>query len=275
MYLATIRTGNTTHAVKRVESDSTTDLLDLGYPDLGALLADPQGLAKAAAATDGTRYALDTADFAPPVLDPAKVICVAHNYGEHHRVLGVSVPEAPRLSTKFSSALIGANDPLILPRDAHKMQANVELGIIIGSAVGRGSDDAAQAIAGFTVINDVADRDLGFEFDAWGTAQIWDRSTPTGPWLVTPDELTGGTAPQLTLTATVDGTQVQSGQTADLHFDPVHVVRHVARFADLQPGDVIATGTPPHTGDPVYLAAGQTVVTEITGLGVCRSTVRV
>lgn len=274
MHLATIRIGTSTHAVKRVASDADV-LLDLGYEDLGALLADPDGPARAAAATTGTTYSLDNADFAPPVLDPDKVVCVAHNYGEHHKVLGVSVGEHPRLSTKFSSALIGPNDPIVTPADAKRLQSAVELAIVIGTPVRRADDAAAAAaIAGFTVMNDVTDRDLGFEFSEWGTATIWDRSTPIGPWLVTPDELPGGTTPQLQLTAGVDGAQVQIGNTADLNFDPVHVVRYVSRYLQLNPGDVIATGTPTHTGDEsTFLTPGQTVVAEIDGLGSCRNAV--
>ncbi|MFZ2509933.1 MAG: fumarylacetoacetate hydrolase family protein [Gordonia sp. (in: high G+C Gram-positive bacteria)] len=275
MYLATIRTGTSTHAVKRITSEGTDVLLDLGYDDVGALLADPDGLTTVAAATVGTTYALAGADFAPPVPHPDKVVCVAHNYGDQHTLLGVRVPERPRLSTKFSSALIGPNDPIVQPADAHRLQTAVELGIIIGAPVRHADDDeAAAAIAGFTVLNDVTDRDLGFEFTQWGTATIWDHSTPIGPWLVTPDELPGGTAPQLTLTARVDGTPVQSGSTVEAHFDPVRVVRHVSRYLQLNPGDVIATGSPAHTGDEsTYLKPGQTVVAEIAGIGACRNAV--
>ncbi len=276
MYLATVRIGTSTHAVKRIPGDDGVEvLLDLGYDDVGALLADPQGLTTAAAATAGTTYPLAGADFAPPVLAPDKVVCVAHNYGDQHTLLGVSLPDRLRLSTKFSSALIGPNDPISPPAEAHRLQTAVELGIIIGRPVRRADDDAAAAaIAGFTVINDVADRDLGFEFTEWGMATIWDHSTPIGPWLVTPDELPGGTAPQLALTASIDAAQVQSGSTVEAHVDPVHVVRHISRYLQLNPGDVIATGSPAHTGDEsTYLTPGQTVVAEITGLGGCRNAV--
>lgn len=275
MYLATVRIGTSTHAVKRVTADGADILLDLGYTDVGALLADPDGLTAAAAATVGTTYPLAGADFAPPVPDPGKVICVAHNYGAPHTLLGVTVPERPRLSTKFSSALIGPNDPIVAPADAHRLQIAVELAVVIGAPVRRAeADEAAAAIAGFTVMNDVTDRDLGFEFAEWGTATIWDHSSPIGPWLVTPDELPGGTAPTLALTASVDGTSVQKAETGDARLDPVSAVRHVSRYLQLNPGDVIATGSPTHVDDEsTFLTPGQTVVTEIEHIGACRNAV--
>lgn len=273
MYLATIRVGNSTRAVKRVGEQV---LLDLGHADLGALLADPEGLAAAAAAASGTTYDVAAADFAPPVPDPDKVVCVSHNYGEHYRVLGLQIPEQPRLSTKFSTALIGANDPIVQPADAHALDCAVELAIVIGRRVRHADDaEAAAAIAGFTVMNDVTDRDLEFQAEEWGLGNIWDRSTPIGPYLVTPDELPGGIAPQVALSTTVDGAVVQSGNTADLHFDPVHVVRRVSRFMELQPGDVIATGSPSspaHDHSP-HLKPGQQIVAEIAGVGACRNAV--
>ncbi|MEZ5212887.1 fumarylacetoacetate hydrolase family protein [Gordonia sp. (in: high G+C Gram-positive bacteria)] len=278
MHLATIRTGTTTRAVKRVDSGTSPVLVDLGYVDLGALLADPDGLTKAAATDSGTTYDAATADFAPPVINPDKVICVSHNYGEHYRVLGLNIPESPRLSTKFSTALIGANDEIVKPADAHALDCAVELAIVIGRTVRHASDDeAAAAIAGFTVMNDVTDRDLEFQAEEWGLGNIWDRSTPIGPYLVTPDDLPGGIAPTLALTTTIDGRPVQSGSTADLHFDPVHVVRRASRFMELRPGDIVATGSPSSPahdhGPEAHLQAGQRIVVSIDGVGECRNTV--
>ncbi|WP_454163822.1 fumarylacetoacetate hydrolase family protein [Gordonia iterans] len=278
MKLATIRLGGGTRAVKQIDGDQHDGgaLLDLGYPDLRALLTDPEGLSKAAAATDGTVYDVETADFAPPVLDPDKVVCVAHNYGDHVRRLGLTLPQHPRLSTKFSSALIGAHDPIVKPADAHALDSAVELAVVIGRAVRHADDEAAAAaIAGFTVMNDVTDRDLEFEMDEWGLGNIWDRSTPIGPYLVTPDELPGGVSPAVALSTVVNGAQVQTGDTANLHFDPVHVVRRVSRFMELVPGDVVATGSPssPAHDHGAHLKVGDTIVASIDGIGACRSTV--
>lgn len=274
MYLATIRLGETTRAVKR-DGDGE-QLIALDYPDVGALLADPGGMTAATAATGGTAYPVDTADFAPPVLDPDKVVCVGHNYGDHIKRLGLSLPQHPRLSTKFSSALIGPNDPIVRLPDAHALDCAVELAIIIGAQVRHaGDDEAATAIAGFTVMNDVTDTSLEFAAEEWGLGTIWDRSTPMGPYLVTPDELPGGIAPRVALSTTIDGTVVQSGDTADLHFDPVRVVRRVSRFMTLQPGDVIATGSPssPAHDHGVNLTPGQKIVAAIDGIGACHNTV--
>lgn len=276
MYLATIRTPGGTRAVRRLESDGATRLVDLDYPDVNAVLTDPDGLTRAAATTDGTTVDPATADFAAPVT-PEKVVCVRHNYGDHIKRLGLTLPQHPRLSTKFASSIIGPYDPITKPADAKALDSAVELVIVIGASIRHPDDaEAAAAIAGFTVMNDVTDRDLEFETHEWGLGNIWDGSSPLGPYLVTPDELPGGSAPTVAVRTTVDGKTVQSANTADLHFSPVHLVRHVARFMHLEPGDIIATGSPSdpaHEHGHPHLIDGQVVVAAVEGIGECRNTV--
>ncbi|MGB3697804.1 MAG: fumarylacetoacetate hydrolase family protein [Gordonia sp. (in: high G+C Gram-positive bacteria)] len=281
MHLATIRTGDTTVAVTRTERDGAQVLVALPHADLGELLSDPDGLSTAAAVTRGEQpggavYNEGAVEFAAPVPAPSKVVCVAHNYGQHLTKLGLPVPQHPRLSTKFASSLIGPHDPITLPADARTLDCAAELAIVIGASV-RHADDAAAAaaIAGFTVINDVVDRDLEFEAHEWGTGNVWDGCTPVGPYLVTPDALPGAEFPQVKLSTTIDGTVVQEASTADLHFDPIHLVRRISRFLTLAPGEIIATGSPssPGADHGLHLTPGQEIVTEIEGIGACRNRV--
>ncbi len=144
--------------------------------------------------------------------------------------------------------------------------------MVVGRQVRRvRGEEAEQAIAGFTVLNDLTCRDWQFRTREWLQGKMWDSSTPVGPFLVTPDELPGGVRPALDVRLTVDGELMQSDTTADLLFDPVHLVEYVSTITRLNPGDIIATGTPGgvgHARKPErYLLGGETVVAEIDGIG--------
>ncbi|MEU5881464.1 fumarylacetoacetate hydrolase family protein [Spirillospora sp. NPDC047279] len=270
MRLATIRTAGGTRAVRLDDGR----LVDLGHADLGALLADPDWRAKAADASGTARaHDLDTADFAPVVPNPSKVICVGHNYSDHIREMGREPPSYPTLFPKFADSLIGARDDIVKPAETGALDWEVELAVVIGAEVRRAGDaEAEAAIAGFTVMNDVSVRDWQFRTIEWTQGKIWDSSTPVGPYLVTPDEV-GGVRPALGVKTTVDGRVMQSDDTGTLLFDPVFLVKYVSTIITLRPGDLIATGTPAgvgHARDPkTYLTGGETVVTEIDGLGAC------
>lgn len=272
MKLSTIRTSGGTRAV-RLDGGA---LVDLGYPDLGALLAEPDWRAKAAAAS-GTVYDAEGADFAPVVPGPSKVICVGHNYSNHIKEMGRELPSYPTLFPKFADSLIGANDDIVKPGETDALDWEVELAVVIGQEVRRADDARAEAaIAGFTVMNDVSVRDWQFRTIEWTQGKIWDSSTPVGPYLVTPDEV-GGVRPALRVRTLVDGREMQSDDTGTLLFDPVFLVQYISTVITLRPGDIIATGTPAGVGnarDPkVFLLPGQTVVTEISGLGACSNKV--
>ncbi|MEV5893570.1 fumarylacetoacetate hydrolase family protein [Nonomuraea fuscirosea] len=269
MRLATIRTPGGTRAVKL--EDGT--LVDLGAEDLGAFLQHA-GWARAAATATGPTYDAGGADFAPVVPRPSKVICVGHNYTGHIKEMGRELPAYPTLFPKFADSLIGARDDIVKPPETDALDWEVELAVVIGRPVRRaGEQEAAAAIAGFTVMNDVSVRDWQFRTVEWTQGKIWDSSTPVGPYLVTPDELPGGVRPALTVRTTVDGRVMQQDDTATLLFDPVHLVRYVSTVVRLNPGDLIATGTPAgvgHARDPkVYLTGGESVVTEVEGIGAC------
>jgi acylpyruvate hydrolase len=267
--LATIRTSAGTRAVRHEDEA----LVDLGFTDVGAYLA-----AGSPAPSGGTtRFPVEGADFAPVVPNPSKVICVGHNYANHIREMGRELPAYPTLFPKFADTLIGAHDDILRPNETDALDWEVELVVVIGSPVRRATEDeAVAAIAGFTVMNDVSVRDWQFRTVEWTQGKIWDGSTPVGPYLVTPDEV-GGVRPALTVRTTVDDQVMQQDDTSTLLFDPVHLVRYVSTIIRLNPGDLIATGTPAgvgHARDPqVYLVGGETVTTEVEGVGACVNTV--
>lgn len=266
MRLATIRTAGGTRAV-RVDGNVLTDL---GFADVGALLARPDWADVARGA--GAAYPAEGADFAPVVLEPSKVVCVGLNYRNHILEMGRDLPEYPTLFAKFADSLIGAGDDIIRPPETGEFDWEVELAVVIGAAVRRvRGADAERAIAGFTVLNDITCRDWQFRTREWLQGKIWDSSTPVGPYLVTPDELPGGVRPTLGLRLLVDGERMQSDSTADLLFDPVALVEYVSAIVRLRPGDIIATGTPGgvgHARNPQrFLTGGEAVVAEIDGIG--------
>ena len=266
MRLATIRLPGRLATV-RVDGDT---LVETGHGDVAALLADPEGLAAAATARGPTHEA-GAVSYAPVVPRPGKVVCVGLNYKNHIQEMGRELPTHPTLFAKFADCLIGATDDIARPPETEELDWEVELAVVVGRTVRRASaDDAEAAIAGFTVLNDITCRDWQFRTREWLQGKAWDSSTPVGPWLVTPDEV-GGVRPSLAVSCTVDGRLMQSDTTADLLFDPVDLVSYVSTIVRLNPGDIIATGTPGGVGHarkpPVYLTGGELVVTEIEGLG--------
>jgi 2-keto-4-pentenoate hydratase/2-oxohepta-3-ene-1,7-dioic acid hydratase in catechol pathway len=275
MRLATIRTGGTTRAVK-ADGDM---LVDLGAADLGEFLAHEDWAERAAAATaaSGT-YTAATADFAPVVPRPSKVVCVGLNYRNHIQEMGRDLPEYPTLFAKFADALIGAREDIVRPPETDQFDWEAELAVVIGKRARRVRGRQAEvAIAGFAVLNDITCRDWQFRTREWLQGKIWDSTTPVGPYLVTPDELAGGVRPGLAITVTVDGETMQADTTADLLFDPVALVEYVSTITRLNPGDIIATGTPGGVGHarkpPRFLLGGETVIAEIEGLGRCENKV--
>lgn len=269
MKLATIRTDGGTRAV-RLEGD---ELVDLGATDLGALLVRDDWARADPDSKSGQSYPVEGANFAPVVPNPSKVICVGHNYSNHIKEMGRDLPTHPTLFPKFADTLLGAYDDIVKPEETDALDWEVELAVVIGKAVRRASEsEATQAIAGFTAMNDVSVRDWQFRTVEWTQGKIWDSSTPVGPYLVTPDEV-GGVRPALTVRTTVDGNVMQEDNTGTLLFDPVKLVRYISTIVRLNPGDIIATGTPAgvgHARDPkLYLTGGETVITEVEGVGAC------
>ncbi|KUJ77196.1 fumarylacetoacetate hydrolase family protein [Ruegeria profundi] len=207
-----------------------------------------------------------------------KYVCIGLNYADHAEEAGMPIPEEPIIFNKWTSAVVGPNDDIQVPRGSVKTDWEIELGVVIG-APGTYIDeaDAMNHVAGFCVINDVSERD--FQLNRAGT---WDKGKgcdtfgPTGPWLVTQDEITD--INNLDMWLDVDGERMQTGSTATLVFKVPHLVSYCSQFMSLQPGDVISTGTPPGVGmgqkPPRYLHGGEIVTLGIAGLGEQKSLVR-
>ncbi|MFD1547813.1 fumarylacetoacetate hydrolase family protein [Nonomuraea guangzhouensis] len=263
MKLATLRLPRGTTAA-RVDGEYA---VEIGAPDVGALLAQP-GWQEPAAAADGPRHPLAGADLAPVVPRPGKIICVGLNYRTHILEMGRELPAYPTLFAKFADALIGPYDDIALPAVSEAMDWEAELAVVIGTEVRHASPEQAQAaIAGYSVLNDVTARDYQNRTLQWLQGKTFESTTPFGPYLVTPDELDGA----LIMRCEIDGEVVQEADTADLVFPPAELIAYISKIITLRPGDVIATGTPGGVGHarkpPRYLADGDKVVTRIAGVG--------
>jgi len=276
--LGTLRRGGSggpgTVAV-RVDDDAA---VEIGPPDVGALLADPAWRGVAAAA-DGARHALADLPpraWAPPVPRPGKIVCVGLNYRAHIREMGRDLPTHPTLFAKFPEALVGPYDPIVLPAHASgAVDWEGEVAVVVGAVVRRVDEAAAaRAIAGYAVLNDVTMRDWQYRTPQWLQGKTFEATTPFGPWLTVADD---GAPPAGELRTEVDGEVVQRTPVDDLVFGPAALVSYVSQVVTLRPGDVIATGTPGgvgHARDPRrYLAAGQVLTTTVTGLGELRNDV--
>jgi len=207
----------------------------------------------------------------PPVGGVGKIICIGLNYRDHAEEAGMPVPGEPLLFMKSPTAIIGPDDPVVLPAGAQKGDWEVELAIVIGRKarlVARGQ--AGEYIAGYSIMNDVSERAFQLEHGGqWVKGKSFDSFAPFGPWLVTGDEI--GDPQSLDLWLDVNGTRRQTGNTATMIFDVFEIVSYVSRFMTLLPGDVISTGTPPGVGmghkPPLFLKAGDVMRLGITGLG--------
>jgi acylpyruvate hydrolase len=263
MRLATIRTSSGTSAV-RIDGDLA---IECGSRDVGALLAVEDWPAMAASA-DGPRHRITDLSYAPVVPRPGKIICVGLNYRSHIAEMGRDLPEYPTLFAKYPEALIGAFDPLILPAESDQVDWEVELAVVVGRRVRHAdASAAADAIAGYSIINDVTLRDWQYRTTEWLQGKTFEATAPFGPHLVTPDEL----APDAKISCLIDGEVVQDSTIADLLFGPADLVGYISTILPLNPGDVIATGTMGGVGHartpPRYLQSGQTLVARIDGIG--------
>jgi acylpyruvate hydrolase len=270
MRLATIRSGGATRCV-RVDADAA---VETGHVDVGELLAEPRWRDIAAKAS-GIEHDAGSLDFAPLVLTPQITLCVGLNYLDHIAESGQERPTYPTLFPKFPRSLIGAHDPIQMPleQESTKIDWEAELAIVIGANVRRADPaEAAGAIAGYTVANDVSVRDYQFRTSQWLQGKAWDSMTPVGPYLVTTEEPEPASFP---IECLVDGEVMQRSNTRELCFKPIELVQYISTMITLSPGDLILTGTPSGIGnqrDPkVFLKPGQTVVTRIHGIGECRN----
>ncbi|MGX0975103.1 2,4-diketo-3-deoxy-L-fuconate hydrolase [Roseovarius sp. MBR-51] len=213
----------------------------------------------------------------PPVGQVGKLICIGLNYTDHAEEVGVDAPSEPVVFLKATSAITGPYDPVSLPRGARKGDWEIELGVVIGRRAKYVTEaDALCHVAGYTIVNDVSERAYQMErAGQWTKGKSCDSFAPIGPWLVTPDEV--GDLEALDLSLDLNGTRMQTGSTARMIFPVAYIVAYLSELMTLEPGDVIATGTPPGVGmgqrPPRYLAEGDEMVLRISGLGEQRSPV--
>jgi 2-keto-4-pentenoate hydratase/2-oxohepta-3-ene-1,7-dioic acid hydratase in catechol pathway len=209
---------------------------------------------------------------APPWRGMGKFICICLNYADHAAESGLPVPAEPVIFMKTTSAVVGCNDPVVLPKESVKTDWEVELGVVMGEKARYVSEaDAMKHVAGYCVVNDVSEREYQIERGGtWDKGKGCDTFGPIGPWLVTADEIPN---PQdLEMWLEVNGKRYQNGSTRTMVFGVAQLVSYVSRFMTLYPGDLISTGTPPGVGmgqkpSPVYLKAGDEMKLGIAGLG--------
>jgi len=212
----------------------------------------------------------------PPLSRPSKIVCVGLNYAKHAAESGMDIPEEPVLFFKASSAIVGPNDPIIIPKNSEKTDWEVELAVVIGKKASYVSEaDALNHVAGYVLHNDVSERAFQLERSGqWVKGKSCDTFAPIGPFIATPDEI--GDPNNLNLWLKLNGEEMQNSSTSDFIFSIQHVVSYISQFMTLLPGDIISTGTPFGVGlgltPPRYLKEGDVVELGIEGLGVSKQT---
>jgi 2-keto-4-pentenoate hydratase/2-oxohepta-3-ene-1,7-dioic acid hydratase in catechol pathway len=255
-----------------LHSDGTIRDLSSVVPDIGGTVLSDAGLS-AIRACDPAKLPVVAAGtrLGPCVAGTGKFICIGLNYSDHAAETGATVPPEPIIFMKATSAIVGPNDPIIIPRGSEKTDWEVELAVIIGTKAKYVSvEDAFDYVAGYAITNDVSERAFQTERSGqWTKGKSCDNFGQIGPWLVTRDEVAD---PQkLPMWLTVNGEKVQNGSTATMVYGVAYLVSYLSQFMTLHPGDVISTGTPPGVGlgmkPPRYLKAGDVVELGIAGLG--------
>ena len=213
-----------------------------------------------------------------PMARPGNIIAIGLNYADHAREAGMEIPKEPIVFTKAPSSYCGPNDTVLMPRGSQKSDWEIELGIVIGKPASYLANEAAakSAIAGYCIVNDVSERAFQLERGpTWIKGKSARTFCPTGPWLVSADEVPNPQA--LDMSLSVNGQIMQRGSTKTMIFGCLHIIWYLSQFMDLEPGDLIATGTPPGVGmgmkPPRYLKTGDVMELEISGLGKQRQSV--
>ena len=239
--------------------------------DIGGEAISPEGLKKIAAIDVGTLPVLNEERIGACVAGTGKFICIGLNFSDHAAETGATVPPEPVIFMKATSAIVGPNDNVVIPRGSEKTDWEVELGVVIGKTAKYVSEaDALDYVAGYCVSHDVSERAFQTErAGQWTKGKSCDTFGPIGPWLVTKDEITD---PQnLGMWLQVNGQTMQDGSSKTMVYGVAHVVSYLSQFMSLHPGDIISTGTPPGVGmglkPPRYLKAGDVVELGIEGLG--------
>ncbi|CAN7146617.1 MULTISPECIES: fumarylacetoacetate hydrolase family protein [Brucella] len=262
-----------------LDADGNIRDLSAHVSDLSGAVLSPEALAKLGSLDVNALPKVEgNPRLGPCVAGTGKFICIGLNYADHAAESGMAVPPEPVIFMKATSAIVGPNDDLLIPRGSEKTDWEVELGIVIGKTAKYVSeDDALDYVAGYCTLHDVSERAFQIErAGQWTKGKSCDTFGPTGPWLVTKDEVAD---PQdLKMWLTVNGETMQDGSTKTMVYGVRHLVSYLSQFMSLQPGDIISTGTPPGVGmgmkPPRYLKAGDVVELGIEGLGSQKQNVR-
>lgn len=258
----------------RAESDIIHDLgaIDGAPADLkAALAADALG---ALAVKEAPRLARSAVRLLPVIPNPAKILCVGHNYETHRQETGRAKVENPSIFTRFADTLVSADDPIIRPGASTSLDFEAELAVVIGKG-GRAiaEADALSHVAGFACFNDASIRDWQWHTSQFTPGKNFPGTAPFGPELVTPDEIADLAA--VTVRSRLNGIVMQEATVADMIFPIATIIAYISVFTPLAPGDVIATGTPGGVGakrvPPLWMKAGDTIEVEIGGVGTLRS----
>jgi 2,4-didehydro-3-deoxy-L-rhamnonate hydrolase len=266
------------HGAKGAEKpalvDSNGQVRDLSgvLPDITAATLSPSALQRLREIDPATLpLVAQPGRIAPPWQGMGKFVCVGLNYADHAAESGLPVPAEPVLFMKSTGALIGCNDPVVLPQGSQKSDWEVELGVVIGRQARYVSEaDALQHVAGYCVVNDLSEREYQLERGGtWDKGKGCDTFGPVGPWMVTADEVPNPQA--LPMWLEVNGKRFQNGSTSTMVFGVATLVSYISRFMTLYPGDLISTGTPPGVGmgqkPPLFLKPGDEMRLGIQGLG--------
>ena len=259
----------------RITLRSMRAVLALGREDLSTLEKTAQSLAPALRER-GALHSRDSVRLGPPVPDPQKIICLGLNYHDHAQEAGLEVPSAPMFFAKWANSLIGPNDAIVPPRTTEQVDYEAELAVVIGERAR--NVDAAYAldhVVGVTVFNDVSARDLQLANNLWTGGKAIDTFAPCGPAVVTLEEIDDIQA--LPVRTRVNGNTVQDGNTADMIFGVAETIAFLSQIMTLEPGDIIATGTPAGVGNSrtpkLFLHANDIVEVEIDSVGTLRNRV--
>ncbi len=261
-----------------LDADGNIRDLSAHVPDISGSTLFPEGLAKIRQLDIASLPVVSgNPRLGPCVAGTGKFICIGLNYSDHAAETGATVPPEPIIFMKATSAIVGPNDNVEIPRNSLKTDWEVELGIVIGKTAKYVSEDEAlDHVAGYCLINDVSERAFQAERSGqWTKGKSADTFGPTGPWLVTQDEIAD---PQnLSMWLEVNGHRYQDGSTKTMVYGVRYLVAYLSQFMSLRPGDIISTGTPPGVGlgqkPNVFLKAGDVIHLGIEGLGEQRQTV--
>lgn len=260
----------------RAGAERDGSVVDLGVESVKALLAGGDAaLATAAERAKSASVVSGKVEIGPPIPDPEKIICFGLNYRKHAEETGNAIPKAPTFFPKYRNSLVGPDEPIVLPtKNPANVDYEVELAVIIGKRCKNVSQaEALNYVGGYSILNDVSARDLQMQTSQWGAGKAIDTFAPFGPVLVPAREV--GDPQKLAVKTRLNGTVMQSSNTADMIFPVAQLIAFLSDFMTLEPGDVIATGTPEGVGfsrkPPVFMKDGDVIEMEIDKIGILRN----